>query len=506
MRERAHGFGSEPRHLSSGSSGRKRKRKFLTWSVLFLIAVITPLALFGWKETYVSFLERDAPVITVANLPPGIGLQPLSLPISISDDGSGLDLVKVLSEQYGEEKTLLRVPYTGRKVNQDTLTLDIPGKESGFAEGEVKIIISAFDKSFWSNGKTEVYTLVVDYTKPKLEVLSTQHNAFVGGSELVFYRLIGERDIASGLRAGSKWFFPGFSAAELDPSFKNHSDVYFSLFAIPLDFEPEKDRLVVYAKDAVGNLTTAPMYHRVKEVRNSKREVKLGESFIHDRVEPLLEEYLKARSGLGQEKVSVVVPGSTVEQLVQNFRLVNEDYRALIARSVAPLFQRPRRERLWADRFIQFPGAVQARFGDFRSYTIDGVPAGSSIHEGIDLASTKHEEVRAANTGVVIFADEMGIYGNTVIMDHGFGLYTLYGHLSRVSSKEGTKLGIGDVLGYTGNTGLAEGDHLHFEFRLHGVPVNPIEWMDRNWVSDHIEEKIAEMKRVVGVDYGSPLR
>jgi murein DD-endopeptidase MepM/ murein hydrolase activator NlpD len=91
---------------------------------------------------------------------------------------------------------------------------------------------------------------------------------------------------------------------------------------------------------------------------------------------------------------------------------------------------------------------------------------------------------------VVLFADDLGIYGNTVVIDHGLGIATLYGHLSSFSVAKGDQVRKEQELGRTGATGLAGGDHLHFEVRIHGEPVFPIEWLDAHWVGDHIDEQV----------------
>jgi murein DD-endopeptidase MepM/ murein hydrolase activator NlpD len=87
---------------------------------------------------------------------------------------------------------------------------------------------------------------------------------------------------------------------------------------------------------------------------------------------------------------------------------------------------------------------------------------------------------------VVIFAAPLTIYGNTVVLDHGWGLQTLYAHLSSIAVKEGDTVQKGQELGRTGTTGLAVGDHLHFEVLIHGIPVTPLEWWDGRWIRDHI--------------------
>ena len=88
------------------------------------------------------------------------------------------------------------------------------------------------------------------------------------------------------------------------------------------------------------------------------------------------------------------------------------------------------------------------------------------------------------------FAADLGIYGNCVIIDHGLGLQTLYGHLSQIDVKPGDTPGKGQIIGRTGTSGLAGGDHLHFDVLISGQQVNPIEWWDPHWIRDNVTDKL----------------
>ncbi len=133
---------------------------------------------------------------------------------------------------------------------------------------------------------------------------------------------------------------------------------------------------------------------------------------------------------------------------------------------------------------------MEANFADRRTYILDEEPIDQQYHLGYDLAVTKRYPIEAANNGVVVYADELGIYGNTVMIDHGMGLLTLYGHMSTIDVKVGDKLQKNDIIGRTGETGLAAGDHLHYGVYINGVPVRPIEWWDTKWINDNVILKI----------------
>jgi murein DD-endopeptidase MepM/ murein hydrolase activator NlpD len=147
---------------------------------------------------------------------------------------------------------------------------------------------------------------------------------------------------------------------------------------------------------------------------------------------------------------------------------------------------------LWSEAFAQLTNSkVEANFADQRTYTYNGQPIDTAYHLGYDLSVTKHYPVEASNSGTVAYVGDLGIYGNTVILDHGLGLFTLYGHLSSIGVKAGESVTKQQALGKTGETGLAGGDHLHFGVYLDGVAVLPVEWWDQKWINDNIVPKLA---------------
>lgn len=487
--------------VSSGkmSTGKKSGRKKAVDLVFLIIitALIYP-AYTGWQELYQNFLEKDEPTIKVQEIPAGIGSNPLKMRIDVADVGAGIDEVIVRSEQDGEIKELERVSYKLKK-NEDAVFVNIDGREEGFREGEVKIRVLAFDRSLWSNKSLFELDLTVDYTPPRLAAITTQHNVVVGGVGLVFYRLDEKQDSFSGVKVGQE-FFPGFLASRLDEDYKERPDVYFSFFAIPLEFDVDRDRIELFATDGVGNVASGSMYYRVQERKYGSRVVELSEAFLRNSIERIIKDYAILRDKLKITTLDGVSLATTPKGLVEQFRLINEDYRQKIETLAEPLFARPRASRLWTGVFSRLSGsASQSPFGEERMYRFGELDAGSSLHIGEDLASYANTSVRAANSGKVVFADRLGLYGSAIILDHGFGLYTLYAHLSDISAREGDSVNKGDVIGKTGNSGFAEGDHLHFEMRLHGVPVRPLEWWDARWIQEHIDDTITNTKKALGL-------
>jgi murein DD-endopeptidase MepM/ murein hydrolase activator NlpD len=142
---------------------------------------------------------------------------------------------------------------------------------------------------------------------------------------------------------------------------------------------------------------------------------------------------------------------------------------------------------LWSGPFQRFLGKTEAGFGDRRTYVYGNKAVDQQVHLGVDLASLVNSPVPAANRGVVVLAESLGIYGQTVIIDHGLGVFSMYSHLSQIAVKAGDQVEKGTVLGKTGTTGLAGGDHLHFAVALQGEFVDPIEWWDAHWLKDQVE-------------------
>jgi murein DD-endopeptidase MepM/ murein hydrolase activator NlpD len=168
----------------------------------------------------------------------------------------------------------------------------------------------------------------------------------------------------------------------------------------------------------------------------------------------------------------------------RQLRKENEDQITALTRKVTPTIQ-------WSGAFAQLSNSkVEANFADQRTYTWNGQPIDNAVHLGYDLSVTKNTPVEAANGGTVVYAGDLGIYGNTVVLDHGLGLFTLYSHLSAIDVKTGDSLNKRQILGKTGETGLAAGDHLHYGVYLHGVAVLPVEWWDQKWINDNIQPKL----------------
>jgi hypothetical protein len=140
----------------------------------------------------------------------------------------------------------------------------------------------------------------------------------------------------------------------------------------------------------------------------------------------------------------------------------------------ASVYANTTRERLWSGPFV-FPvdGAISSPYGIGRSY--NGAPV-TSYHHGTDFAVDEGTAIGAANSGRVAFVGALPVRGNSVIIDHGAGVYSAYHHLRSISVVQGQTVSTGDLIGYSGMTGLATGPHLHWEIVVNGVNVDPVLW------------------------------
>ena len=309
---------------------------------------------------------------------------------------------------------------------------------------------------------------------PRVAVVSTKHYINRGGSEFVVYRATPD-DVDSGVRVGNRTYrgFPASGAGiSTDPSLR------VAVYALLHDQDPETPMLV-FARDAAGNEATAPLGDRVFPTRFARSRIDVTDAFLERVIPPIA----SSTSGL------IVSTGD----LVSAFVTINGQLRRTNAERIAALATQSAPTMLWQGAFQQLGNSqVEAGFADHRTYRYKGRDIDQQVHLGFDLAVTANVPVAAAQSGTVVLAEYLGIYGNCVIVDHGLGVQSLYAHLSSIDVPPGVAVTRGQVLGKSGMTGLAGGDHLHFAMLVGGNPVNPVEWWDSKWIEDRLLRKLAE--------------
>ena len=316
---------------------------------------------------------------------------------------------------------------------------------------------------------------------PRLAALSRFHYVNHGGSELVVYRVT-PSDAVSGVRVGDR-FFRGYPASGAGVDGSDDPGLHVAFFALLHDQDLGAP-IELYARDEAGNEGRADFDYRVfpKEFRRSRIEV--GDAFL-ERVVPRI---VERAPDLADEE-----PDGTIADILDLYLFINGELRRRNSETISGLATETASTILWDGPFRQLSNSqVESSFAVHRTYFHDGTEVDQQVHLGFDLASTANAPIHAANQGTVVYADYLGIFGNCVILDHGMGLQSLYAHLSSIDVAVGEAVEADHVLGLSGQTGLAGGDHLHFTMLLEGFPVTPVEWWDPHWIEDRVLRKLRE--------------
>jgi len=456
-------------NMMNVSKPNARGVSFITVLVcLVLIAGIVTLA-----RTYKRW-EGQAPEVKLDRDFKTLGRAP-SLAVTVQDAGTGLRRVTIVLKTKDQELALADESFD-QPGAEKSKTYDVGKLIAGkyqIQAGPASLDVSVSDHAYRNFGHGNQTHLTKDFefdiSPPRLEVLSGQHYINQGGSECVVYR-VSDDAIVSGVQAGPH-FFPGFPANISG----NDKNVRFALFALAYDL-PADTPLKVLARDAAGNESTAEFWHKVFPRKFRSRDIPLEDSFVQ-KVVPEILAHTPAIHDQGD-------PVKTFVEINSNLRRQNHETIAKFAAESPGRF-------LWNGAFLQLSNSkVESFFADRRTYVYHGKRVDQQDHVGFDLSVVQQYPIEAANDGKVILADYFGIYGNTVLIDHGAGLISLYGHMSSFNVKAGQTVKKKDVLGKSGATGLAAGDHLHFGLFLHGVPINPTEWWDGKWIQEHVLDRL----------------
>ena len=451
-------------------------KKFV--AVLIVLAVVAGVAWYRAGNATGPLIEIERPTRLIG--------QTGELSIRIQTPGSKLTRLDVTLEQSGSQWPVFSFP--GGDSSQLVLDSDrrlritrpigkreLPQLQAGSA----RIVVTAVRPVLFGLRQAQSIAsreIEVRLTPPKLAVVSRFHYLNLGGSEMIVYR-VSPADSQSGVRVGDREY-PGFPAsgarvAHADPELR------VAFFALLWD-QDVRTPIKLFAQDEVGNESAADFDYRIFAKRFRQSRITLEDRFLAKVVPAILQ---------GSSDFTVENPAD----LLASFRRINGDLRRLNNRQLADLSGSTAPEILWNGAFRQLTNtAVEGGFADQRTYLYKNQEVDHQVHLGFDLASTANAAVLAANSGQVVHAGWLGIYGNCVVLDHGMGLQSLYAHLSSIEVKVGDALKQGDRLGRSGSTGLAAGDHLHFTTLLGGQPVSPIDWWSAQWVQDRIVRKLRE--------------
>ena len=428
-----------------------------TFTLIMLVAVIGIILFY--------FLGTPAPKVSISPEAGLIGVR-RELTLKLDAQGGLLKKLDVSVVQAQKTVTVLTKEFPpGSHQAAETFNL----AKAGLKDGEFTLQVTATGSAprFGANRTTsQIQSFTLD-TKPlEVAVVSIAHNITQGGAGLVVYTVSKEVD-KTGVVSGDQ-FYPGYLQG---------GKYYACLFPFPYDMEPGKYVPRVIAVDKAGNERLTGINYHLIATTFSTDLINLTDTFLEKIASQFKDKFPQAATPL------------------EIFLKANSDQRQQDRKLIYDYGRKTSPTPLWQGTFLRMPKTVSlGGFAQFRTYVYLGKEVDRQTHLGFDLASLIHADVPAANRGTVVFAGDFGIYGQCIIIDHGLGLQTIYGHLSRFSVKPGDKVEKGQIIGNSGATGMAGGDHLHFEVTISGQSVNPIEWWDAHWIKNNVAGKLELVK------------
>jgi len=421
-----------------------------------LISLLAFIAL----AVFVILRDGSSPVL---KLSPQTGAASYSTDFNLTMTSShaGLKECTITATQDSKRVEVLHTLFSDKPLTH-TESFRLP-REAGFKEGPIELTILVRDNallSFLGRGKSSlVLPLALDFSPPRLGVTPGVHNVNQGGAGVVSYT-VSKPVERTGIAVGQYFF----------PAYQQSGGEWVCYFAMPHHMQPFEFKPKIIATDKAGN-----------EVAQSVNVLAIPKPFKADKLN-IPDEFLNSKMG----QYTALYPGETSPLTI--YKRVNTELRKENEAELFKIAQNTSPTPLWSGPFLRLPNSAgRANFGDQRDYYYQGEKIDHQTHMGVDLASVANAPIPAANSGRIVYAGFFGIYGNCVIIDHGLGLQSLYSHLDGISVALDAQVRKGDIIGKTGTTGLAGGDHLHFGMIIGGLQVSPVEWWDDHWIKDNIQ-------------------
>ncbi|MEA2083370.1 MAG: M23 family metallopeptidase [Thermodesulfobacteriota bacterium] len=431
--------------------------------VTIFMAVIAILAI----GALIVFCERERPSFSLLCDVSQIGLEK-EISFSVTDQKRGVRKIQIFIDQGDKHAKI----YQKEFPDTDSLMHPGPGrvdesfsidtKALGLREGQAMLVADIWDYSMWNwakgNKATLTYPINIDTHPPRVNIIYSPTYIKAGGSGIVTYK-VNEPTLKHGVTVNG-YFHPGHLLKE---------EIFIAYIGIPFD-TAKIEKAFVSAIDQAGNTGYGAFGMIVRKIKTKRDRINISDNFLNLKLPEFLQRYPDLQ-------------GDPIEQ----YLYLNEQIRRENNELLSGVCVNSALDRLWQGTFKRMAGsATRAGYPDHRTYYYKNKKIDRQVHLGIDLASVRHAEIKAANTGVVIFTDYAGLYGRTVILDHGQGVFSLYSHMSRIDVVPGDAVDLKTVIGLTGNSGMALGDHLHFSMLINGIFVSPLEWWDSHWLKVNI--------------------
>ena len=430
-------------------------------TALILICVVAAIVLFVFSAT------------PTVDLPSSFSAIGQSTPVTVHlHDPHGVRSVSAWLEQNGNRYPVAETHLPAQRIFwhrrvPDTDWTFSAGTQSvpQLRDGKARLMVEATSNDFRAKAVSLERDVEVVTRPAAVGADQEQHYLYLGMADLVTLNLSGYWTEA-GVRVGDQKF-RAWPMPDGKPGF-------FSIFAYAWNV-PQGTVPVVYATNPGGNEAKAPIafeFPKKEQPKYRVRDLPIDDRFM-------------------QKVVNELDPNGSGD-LVTRFVRINNDMRRANNRLLSDLRLKTEPRFLWSEPFLQQPNTkVEANFADVRNYIYQGRRIDQQVHLGYDLSSTQHVDVLASNDGKVVYAAPLGIYGNCIVVDHGYGLQSIYGHLSEIAVHDGDMVKRGQSMGKSGMTGMAGGDHIHFSMQLEGIQIDPKEWWDAHWIQDHIAKRVA---------------
>jgi murein DD-endopeptidase MepM/ murein hydrolase activator NlpD len=433
----------------------------------FLVVLLVLLLVLIGIPCAILLLLSSHSVLTFTPAPKVIGVAtPVTVRIS---NPHGARRITAILEQDGARTTLQAAGNVATRLSfwraqKPDLNFQFTAGQKpapSLKEGKARLIVEVQSNDLRASMDAISADVDVILRPPSVAADGFQHYINQGGSEMVLITPSGTWSEA-GVRAGDNTY-----ASFPVPGRPNER---LALFAYPWDL-PTGTVPLAFAKNGAGTEAKAGFWFKVFPKKFRRRDLVIDDQFL-------------------TKVVNQIDPNGSGD-LLQRFLKINGEMRRQNNQTLADLRLKTADKFLWTNSFLQLANSkVESEFADVRSYIYKGKKVDQQVHLGFDLAVSAHSAVVASNDGKVIWAAPLGIYGNCIVVDHGCGLQSIYGHLSEIGVKEGDMVTRGQAMGKSGSTGLAGGDHLHFSMQVGGVEVNPVEWWDAHWITDHVQNRL----------------
>ena len=437
--------------------------------IVFLMLVVFLL--------FSSMFERNAPKIKVQNEIYWNFQNPINVVITDDTKIKSYEIVFV----DGDKKLKLETKVI--KDENGIIELEVlpPQFDEFYKPKDGSLKIDVYDTSKWNffkgNQTISNSKIIIDKKSPVANVITNSYLLRQGGSGVIIVEINDEN---------LKDYYISFNDKEVFELFPFYKKNYFiSVITWPIDIKEFK-KVNVVAVDLAGNKTEAKVPFYIKEFKEKVDNIKISDDFVNNISKHVL------------ENSDMNVPSSIVDIFIKTNKELREKNVKTIREVVKKNLVNDMKTSFDIKPFVRLPNAATfAQFGERRHYFYGEEKIDEAWHLGMDWASVKRAEVQVTNPGKVIFKDYLGIYGDTVIIDHGLGVGTLYAHTSSINVEVNDEVKAGQHIANTGATGAVFGDHLHFGVLVQGIEVNPNEWLDYTWMKTNVTKTINDAVKVI---------